>query len=300
MVNLVVAGAVGLDSVRTPFGEAREVLGGSGIHACYAASLFTDVGLLAAAGSDFSDEYMKILRQRNIDLAGLQILQGRTLRWHAYYEYDMNQAHTVKTELNVLEKFNPNVPDGYKNCKYLLLANENPATQLRIIERMKSSFTALDTMNYWIEKRKEELLEAIEKVNILLLNEGEARQLFQTTNLVTAGSKAMSRGLRACLIKKGEHGVLLFTDGSVFSLPGYPLENVRDPTGAGDSFAGGFCGWLAKTKDDSDENLRRAVVYGSAVASFNVEDFSLNRLTNLSFADLEKRYREFQDITRFR
>lgn len=298
MVNLVIVGSVGLDTVKTPFGEAREALGGAAVHASYAASFFADVGIVAVAGKDFPEKYLDILRRRNIDLSGLQMLDGRTLRWHAYYEYDMNQAHTLKTELNVLDGFSPAVPDAYRKCRHLFLANNDPEIQLQILEQMKG-FAALDTMNLWIENKKEQLLEAINKVDVLLLNEGEARQLFRTTNLITAGMTALNHGPRACVIKKGEHGVLLFTDGRIFSLPGYPLENVRDPTGAGDSFAGGFCGYLAKTADMSEENLRKAIVFGSAIASFNVEDFSLNRLTNLSFSDIEKRYREFQDIIKF-
>lgn len=298
MVSLMVVGSVALDTIRTPFGEAKEILGGSASHASYAASFFAGAGIVGIVGKDFPEMYRSLLKEK-VDLSGLQAAAGRTMRWHAYYEYDMNHAHTVKTELNVLKKFKPHVPASYRKCRHVFLANNDPDIQLKIIRIVKKSTIILDTMNRWIENKKDRLMEAIEKTDILLLNESEARQLFQTTNIITAGNRALRLGPKACIIKKGEHGVLLLTEKRIFSLPGYPLENVKDPTGAGDAFGGGFCGYLAKTRDTSEDVLRKAVVYGSALASFNVEDFSLNRLTNLSFSEIEKRYREFQDITRF-
>lgn len=299
MPNLVVAGTAALDSVETPFGRVNEVLGGSTVYSSWAASFFTTVGIVAAVGKDFPAKYIDMLSERNICTKGLQVLDGRTFRWHGLYEYDMNFAHTLKTEMNVLGSFSPKLPEEYKKAQYLFLANIDPGLQMDILGQMNDlRLSVMDTMNFWISGKRDELMEVMKNVDIVLLNDAEARQLFSSTNLVSIGKKMLGLGLKAAVIKKGEHGVLLFTENGIFSVPGYPMENVRDPTGAGDSFAGAFVGYLAK-EDASEENMKKAVVYGSAVASFNVEDFSLNKLISITNGDIERRYEEFKNIIKF-
>ncbi|MFH0832427.1 MAG: PfkB family carbohydrate kinase [Candidatus Aenigmatarchaeota archaeon] len=296
MVDLVIVGSIALDEIKTPFGHVKDVPGGSATHASLAASFFTTPGIVGIAGEDF--QHFDIFHSSNICTKGLRIANGRTFRWSGYYEYDMNQAHTLETQLNVFKDFNPELPNDYKNARYLFLANIDPELQLSVLEQMKKPITVIDTMNYWIEKKREQLLDVIKKSNILLLNDAEARELFKTTNLIAAGKKILNLGLDAVVIKKGEHGALLFTDNELFPLPGYPLENVRDPTGAGDSFAGAFTGYLSKN-GLNEENVRKAVVYGSAVASFNVEDFSFYNLKKITLQDIELRYNEFKNLIRF-
>lgn len=296
MIDIVIVGSVALDSIKTPFGSVGEVPGGSATHASIAASFFATPGIVGVVGEDFN--HFDIFHSRNISTKGLKIVKGKTFRWNGYYEYDMNQAHTVETQLNVFENFSPELPDDYKAAKHVFLANIDPELQLRVLEQMKNPIIVLDTMNYWIEKKREQLMDVIKKSNVFLLNDAEAKQLFKTTNLISAGKKILDLGLDAVVIKKGEHGVLLFTDEEMFLLPGYPLENVRDPTGAGDSFAGAFSGYLSKN-DFNEENIRKAVVYGSAVASFNVEDFSFNNLKKITLRDIELRYNKFRNMIRF-
>jgi sugar/nucleoside kinase (ribokinase family) len=300
MVDVIMVGTVALDSVRTPFGEVEETLGGSSVYASVAASLFSQVGLVGVIGKDFPQKHLDFLKQKGIDLAGLETADGDTFRWKGYYEYDMNQAHTLDTRLNVLSQFNPKLPESYRDCRYVFLANTDPEIQLNVYDQMrKPKLVMLDTMNFWIENKKEALKKIIEKVDVLLTNDAEARQFFGTPNLVKAGRSFLEMGPKAVIIKKGEHGALLFTDGQCFSAPAYPLENLVDPTGAGDSFAGGFIGWLAKTDDISPRNMRKAVVFGSSVASYNAEDFSLNKLQRINRDDIFNRYMMFQDIASF-
>lgn len=296
MVDLVIVGSVALDNIKTPFGSVMEVPGGSATHASIAASFFARPGIVGVVGDDF--KYHDAFRSKDICTLGLKTTKGKTFRWSGYYEYDMNQAHTIQTDLNVFEDFSPELPDEYRNTKHLFLANIDPELQLNVLKQLKSPVTVMDTMNYWIEKKREQLMDVIKNSNIFLLNDAEARELFNTTNLIAAGKKILGLGLDAVVIKKGEHGLLLFTEGGIFMLPGYPLENVRDPTGAGDSFAGAFTGYLSK-RELNDDNIRRAAVYGSAVASFNVEDFSFNNLKKISLNDIELRYNEFKKIIRF-
>lgn len=298
MVDIVIVGSVALDSVKTPFGAVSDALGGAASYSAFAASFFSKPGIVGIVGSDFPREHLELFRSRNISTAGIKISNGKTFRWSGYYEYDMNQAHTTDTQLNVFENFSPELPQDYKSAKNLFLANIDPSLQLSVLEQMTPSLVVADTMNYWIEKKKEQLMEVIKKSNVFLLNDSEARELFKTTNLISAGRKILSIGPSAVIIKKGEHGALLLTDGKIFSLPGYPLENVRDPTGAGDSFAGAFIGYLSKS-GFGEGSVRKAIVYGSAVASFNVEDFSLNRLKKIAMNDIEARYKEFESMVRF-
>ncbi len=299
MVNLVIVGSVALDSIKTPFGEAPEVLGGAATYSSFAASFFAKPGIIAVVGDDFPTEHLKLLEKAGVDLQGVA-KQGETFRWSGYYEFDMNEAKTLKTELGSFANFKPKIPEQYKHAEYVFLANIDPELQLEVLNQMvKPKLTMMDTMNFWIQSKKKELLEVMGKIDILLLNDGEARQLFETPNLVLAAQKALKLGPKYVIIKKGEHGALLFSRGKHFSAPGYPLEVVKDPTGSGDSFAGALIGYLAKTQDISEENLRKAIVYGSVVASYNAEDFSLERMKKLTAQEINKRYSEFEKIREF-
>jgi ribokinase len=299
MVNLVVTGSVALDNIKTPFGSVKETLGGAAVYSSYAASFFATPGIVSVVGEDFPKDHIELLRKKNISLEGLKIMPGKTFRWEGYYEYDMNQAHTLNTELNVFERFIPRIPEKYKKAEYLYLANIVPELQLQVLEELSPKLVGIDTMNYWIEHSRKKLLEVIKQCNILFINDAEARELFSTPSLVAAGKKVIDMGLHAAIIKKGEHGALLFTDGKIFAAPGYPLETIVDPTGAGDTFAGGVMGFLAKSGNSTDENLRKAIVYGSALASFDVEDFSLGKLMSINLNDIEKRYGLFKEIVQF-
>jgi ribokinase len=260
-------------------------------------------------GNDFPDNYVEFLIEKGICTKGLAISDGATFKWHGQYNGDMNQANTLKTDLGVFADFKPSIPEEYKKARYLFLANIDPAIQKSVIEQMENpELIVMDTMNYWIENKKEELFDVIEMCDIVIMNSEEANQLFETHNTIQAGKQLLKTGLKAAIIKKGEHGALVFTnptdaDGrhliSVFSAPAYPLEDVKDPTGAGDSFAGGFMGWLAKTGDISDENIRKAVIYGSACASYSAQGFGLSQLKEIAMEDIEQRYDEFKKISEF-
>jgi len=296
-MNLVIVGTIGLDDVETPFGKVSSVLGGSGTYAGMGASFFVKPGLVSIAGDDLSKEHRKTLEK--IDISGVSFL-GKTFHWEGFYEFDMNEAQTKKTELNSLAGFKPVLPDNYKEAKYLFLANIDPTIQLEVLSQTSNKpFVVLDTMNYWIANAREALTSVIKKSNLVVMNEGEARQFFKTPNLIKAGKMLLDLGPEYAIIKKGEHGALLFSDGRFFSAPGYPLEEVKDPTGAGDSFAGALIGYLAKTKDNSETNIRKAVIYGSIVASFCAEDFSLGYSKKVTLSDIEERYRVFQQIRNF-
>ena len=299
MDEILVIGTVAFDTIQTPFGKIEKALGGSATYASYSASFFSKPNILSIVGDDFPKKYIELLKKRQINLDGLQI-SGKTFFWEGFYEFDMNEAKTKKTELNSLADFKLKMPNSYKNFDYVFLANIDPELQLETLNQMKKpKFVVMDTMNFWITSKKKSLLEVIKKAEVLLMNDGEARQLFNTASLVKAAKSALSLGPRAVIIKKGEHGALLFTKDAHFSAPGYPLEEIKDPTGCGDCFGGAFIGYLAKTNDLSESNIRKAVVYGSVVASFNAEDFSLNRLKTLTMKEIEKRYNEFKEIREF-
>lgn len=303
MVDLIIAGTIGLDDIETPFGKAKEVLGGSAAYSAYAASFFASPGMISIAGEDLPKKHLDVLKDRKISIEGVEI-KGKNFRWGGFYEFDMNEAKTLRTDLNSLAEFNPILPESYKDAKYVFLANIDPELQMKVIEQVrKPKLIVMDTMNFWIEHKKDDLIKAIRKVDVLVLNDSEARQLFGTVNLVKAADKALDLGPKAVIIKKGEHGALLFVkeDGKRkhFSAPGYPLEIVKDPTGCGDSFGGGFIGYLAKTKDLSEKNLRKAVVYGSVIASFNAEDFSLERQKKLTWGEIERRFDELRGMREF-
>jgi sugar/nucleoside kinase (ribokinase family) len=299
VTDVLILGTIALDDIETPSGNVRDIMGGSASYAALAASFFSKPGVLSIIGEDYPEEYQRLLKKKKIDISNLE-RKGKTFRWHGYYEHDMNEARTKKTELNSLEAFSVSIPRNYCDIKYVFLANIDPELQLTALNQLRNpKLIVLDTMNFWIENKREILLKAISRCHLLVLNAGEARQLFETTNLVTAAKKALKLGIKGVVIKKGEHGVLLFMDNKHFNAPGYPLENIKDPTGAGDSFGGALIGYLAKTDDLSEQNIRKAIIYGSVVASYNVEDFGVNRLKDLTFEEIEKRYNEMKKIREF-
>lgn len=299
-MSVLVVGSIALDSVETPFGKVSNVLGGSAVYFSTSASYFADINMVAVVGSDFPENHIDFLKSRNIDIKGLQREEGNTFRWEGRYGFELNEAHTLDTQLNVFEGFNPRIPEEYKDSEYVFLANIDPELQLDVLKQVNNpTLVACDTMNFWIEKKPKELRKTIEKVDILIINEAEAREFTCEPNLVKAAKSILSIGPNTLIVKRGEYGALMFTDSSVFYAPAYPLENIFDPTGAGDTFAGGFIGYLANTNNLEDRNIRQAVIFGSVMASFNVEDFSLNRLKDLTYPDMEHRYREFKKFTHF-
>ena len=300
MAELLVVGSVALDSVETPFGKVQEVLGGSATFFSYAASFLTQVRLVATVGQDFPDEHVKLLRDRGVDVRGLRVASGKTFRWTGAYGYDLSEAKTLDTQLNVFADFRPELDDTQARTPYLFLANIDPELQLAVVKQMRTrpKLVALDTMNFWIKGKREALLRVVREVDVVTLNDGEARQLAEEANLVKAARKIAALGPRTVVIKRGEYGALLLDDGAFFVVPAYPLESVFDPTGAGDTFAGGFMGYLAFRDRTDAATMRRAMVYGSVMASFTVEDFSLNRLARLDAREIDRRYAEFEDLIR--
>ncbi|MDA2934298.1 PfkB family carbohydrate kinase [Acidobacteria bacterium AH-259-D05] len=316
MSSILAVGTVAYDSVKTPFGEVEEVMGGSGTYFSLGASFFTQVSLVACVGKDFRRQDVQLLESRNIDLEGLEYMEGQTFRWKGEYGYDLNEAHTLETQLNVLSDFHPSIPEKYRNSDYIFLGNIDPDLQRQVLSQVqKPQLVACDTMNYWISGHFESLLETLKFVDILLVNDAEARQLAQEANLVRTARKIFTWGPKVLVIKRGEYGVLMFymnsqatqtedrlpTKGSlsVFGAPAYPLENVFDPTGAGDTFAGGFVGYLAGVNRRDVQAIRQAIIFGSVMASFCVEKFSLDRLKELTFTEIELRYKEFKEMTHF-
>jgi len=302
-MSLLVVGSMAFDSIRSPFGEVERAVGGSATYFSLAASCLAPVRLVSVVGKDFPEETIRLLASRSIDTRGLTVAEGKTFHWEGYYEYDLNTAHTVRTDLNVFRDFRPVLPEEYRDTPYLFLGNIDPSLQLEILRQVRSpKLVALDTMNYWIENRTEALREVIGKVDILLVNEGEARMLTGEYNLVKAAHAVMGWGPKRVVIKRGEYGVLHLSDGTIFAAPAYPLETIFDPTGAGDSFAGGFMGYLA-SRDGSDlaeMDYRAATMYGSAIASYTVEAFSTSRLETLSREEIEARLGAFRSLTEFR
>jgi len=299
-MGILVVGSVAFDSVETPFGMVENVLGGSATYFATSASYFTDVSLVAVVGEDFPAEHTSFLTSRNIDLRGLTRSSGKTFSWRGKYGYDLNEAQTLETRLNVFETFKPTIPAEYADAEFLFLANIDPDLQLDVVRQVKNPrVIASDTMNYWITSKPEALKKVIGLVDILIINDAEARQLSQEPNLVAAARKILSYGVKTLIVKRGEYGVLMFTDSTIFAAPAFPLEKVFDPTGAGDTFAGGFMGYLANTRDLSEAGIRQAIIFGSVMASFNVEKFSLDRLRELSYREIEDRYRSFKAMTHF-
>ena len=300
MTPVLVVGSIALDSVQTPFGKADDVLGGSGTFFSASASHLTDVQLVGVVGNDYPLDKLRELEKRNVDLSGIEQADGPSFRWRGRYRHDLNSAETLETHLGVFSHFQPKIPAKWAEPEFLFLANIDPRLQLAVLKQVKRPrLVASDTMNFWIESRRPELLEVIKHVDLLTLNDGEARQLTEQTNLVKAAKWIMARGPKHVIIKKGEHGAFLFREDHVFFAPAYPLETVYDPTGAGDSFAGGFIGYLARTGDLSDANMRRAVVYGSAMGSFAVEKFSIERLMAVTKPEIDERVRAFHQLVAF-
>jgi sugar/nucleoside kinase (ribokinase family) len=299
-MSILVVGSVAFDSIETPFGKVKNVLGGSAVYFSTSASFFTDVNLVAVVGEDFPQEHIDFLSSRNIDLQGLARDRGETFQWEGKYGYDLNEAQTLATRLNVFEKFKPRIPGSYAGADYIFLANIDPDLQMDVLSQVNSpKIIASDTMNYWISSKPDSLRKVVSNVDILIINEAEARQFSQEPNLVRAARKMLDLGVNTLIIKRGEYGVLMFTQTTIFAAPAYPLEEVFDPTGAGDTFAGGFMGYLANTGDTSDAGIRQAIIFGSVMASFTVEDFSLNRLKKLSYKEIEERYRGIKAMTHF-
>ncbi len=298
--RLLVVGSVALDSVKTPFGEERDALGGSATYFSVAASYFTDVSLVAVVGEDFPEEYVKFLKSRGIDLLGLSIEKGETFRWAGCYGYDLNSRDTIETRLNVFENFRPVIPEKLRSSKYVFLANIDPDLQRNVLDQVeKPEFVACDTMNFWIEGKKPSLLETISRVDSIILNDSECRELAQEPNLIRAARIVSEMGPKIVIVKKGEHGALMFALDKCFSAPAFPCETVFDPTGAGDSFAGGFMGHLARTADISPENMRRAIIYGTVMASFCVEDFSVRGISSLTKRQIEDRFKTLREVSHF-
>jgi len=301
-LGLLVVGSLGLDTVETPFDRVENALGGSAVYISISAGYFSGpIYMVGVVGDDFPKNYMKVLENHNVDLDGLQIVKGgKTFRWSGKYHYDLNVRDTLLTELNVFESFNPVIPDKYKKSKFVCLGNIDPTLQIKVLDQMDSpNFVVCDTMNYWIEGKRDDLLKLLKRVNVLIINDSEARLLAHEPNLIKAAKQIIELGPEYLIIKKGEHGALLFANDTIFSAPAYPLEMIYDPTGAGDTFAGGFIGYLHKTQDLSSENMKKAVVYGSALASFCVEKFSTKALEDLNYLRVHDRYREFLDLSKF-
>jgi sugar/nucleoside kinase (ribokinase family) len=300
VADLLVVGSVALDSVTTPFGQVTEVLGGSATYFSYAASFFTDVKVVAVVGEDFPKAHLAALKHRGVDLSGLQVTHGQTFRWVGEYGFDLNEAKTVETRLNVFANFRPSLSGAHKKIPFLFLANIDPELQLEVLRQVeRPQLVALDTMNFWIEGKRQALLGVLAEVDVLLINDAEARQLAREPNVIKAARAILGMGPRTVVVKRGEYGSLMVSDGSFFFVPAYPMESVLDPTGAGDTFAGGFMGHLAREGRTDLDSVRRAIVFGSVMASFTVEDFSLNRLLSLNAHEIERRYASFQDLVRF-
>ncbi|MEO8577279.1 MAG: PfkB family carbohydrate kinase [Gemmatimonadales bacterium] len=299
-MSVLVVGSVALDSVETPFGKADDVLGGSATFFSAAASLLTPVQLVGVVGSDYPIEKLEPLEARGVDLAGLEHAEGQSFRWRGRYRHDLNSAETLETNLGVFSRFSPKIPAQFRDAPFVFLGNIDPRLQLDVLKQVnKPKLVACDTMNFWIQSRRPDIIELLGHVDLVTLNDGEARQLTEKVNLVQAAKWIMDAGPKHVIIKKGEHGAFMFNRDNIFFAPAFPLENVFDPTGAGDSFAGGFIGYLARTGDLSEANMRRAVMYGSAMGSFAVEKFSIERLMTLTRPEIDARIKELKKLVAF-
>ena len=299
-MSLLVVGSVALDSVETPFGKVDNVLGGSATFFSASASVLSRVQVVGVVGDDYPVDALKPLEKRGVDFAGLECAKGSSFRWRGRYRHDLNVAETLETHLGVFSNFRPKIPAQFRSAPFVFLGNIDPRLQLDVLTQVdKPTFVACDTMNFWIESRRSDVVTLLGRVNVITLNDGEARQLTDCNNLVKAAKWIMSKGPSLVIIKKGEHGAFMFTGKSVFFAPAYPLEEVFDPTGAGDAFAGGFMGYLARSGDISDESLRRAVIYGSAMGSFAVEKFSIERLLEVDAKQLADRVADFRKLVAF-
>ncbi|UCE05583.1 MAG: sugar kinase [bacterium] len=299
-MSVLVVGSVALDSVETPYEKVEDELGGSATYFSAAASYFTDVNVVAVVGEDFLHDQIEFLKERNVNFDGLVTKPGKTFRWGGKYDFDLNQRETLFTHLNVFEDFDPVLPEHYENIPYLFLANIHPDLQLKVLQQMnRPKLVVMDTMNFWIAGTPDSLKRIIKLIDIMIINDSEVKELSKEPNIFSGAKKIQQMGPKIIVIKKGEHGALLVENGNYFWAPAYPLEKLHDPTGAGDAFAGGFVGYLAKVDDYSQKSLRKALIYGSILGSFCVERFSLEKLKYLSQQEIENRYQQFIDMTRF-
>lgn len=299
-MSILVVGTVAFDSIETPFGTAERVLGGSASYFSLAASYFAPVRLVGVIGQDFPQEYLDLFNQRGVDLEGLKTEKGESFHWRGRYHEDINIRDTLELHLNVLSGFVPRLPESYRDADYVFLGNIDPAMQIEVLNQIRRMrLVVCDTMDHWINESARELQAVLKRIEMLVINDSEAKLLSGCNNIVRAARSILKMGPEVVLIKRGEYGVLQFSDSSVFATPAYPLEEVFDPTGAGDSFAGGFLGQLARSGDHSQRGIRRAIVYGSVVASFTVEDFGVKRLTSVSLDNIEERYKGFAQLTDF-
>jgi len=299
-MSLLAVGSVALDSLETPFGRREDVLGGSASYFSVCASFFGPTRMVAVVGEDFPEEHVRFFASRGIDLAGLVRQPGRTFRWKGRYEFDLNTAHTLDTQLNVFAQFRPDLPAHYRDSEYVFLGNIDPDLQRNVLDQVRAPrFVACDTMNFWISSKRESLLKTLKRVDLLFVNDAEARQLAGEHNIVQAARRILSFGPRAVVVKRGEYGALFFSGDEVFAASAYPLPAVFDPTGAGDSFAGGFMGYVARQRREDPGTLRRAIVLGSVLASFTVEQFSLDRLRALAPAEIRARFGEARQLAHF-
>lgn len=303
MSKLVIVGTVAFDAIETPFGKTDKILGGAATFIGLAASQFKlDAAIVSIVGGDFPNEYLNLLSERNIDISGIEVVEnGKTFFWSGKYHNDMNSRDTLATELNVLADFNPVVPENYRDAEVVMLGNLHPMVQMSVLDQMeeKPKLVVLDTMNFWMDNALEDLHKVIKRIDVITINDEEARQLTGEYSLVVAARKIHEMGPKYVVIKKGEHGALLFHNDNVFYAPALPLEEVFDPTGAGDTFAGGFAGYIARTEDTSFENMKNAVIYGSTLASFCVEKFGTERMINLKSDEVHKRLQQFKNLTQF-
>jgi len=299
-MSVLVVGTVAFDSIETPSGSAERILGGSAAYFALAASFFTPVRIVGVIGDDFPDDHLELFKRRNIDIEGIKREKGDTFHWRGRYHEDINVRDTLELHLNVLSGFVPRLPERYRDAEYVFLGNIDPLMQIEVLDQIRRmKLVVCDTMDHWIRESAPALRKVLQRVEMLVINDSEARLLSGENNIVRAARAILKMGPKVVLIKRGEYGVLQFSDSQLFATPAYPLEEVFDPTGAGDSFAGGFLGQLARSGDDSQRGLRRAIVYGSVVASFTVEDFGVKRLTTASLPDIEERFERFVKLTDF-
>jgi len=299
-MSVLVVGTVAFDSIETPFGSAERVLGGSASYFALGASFFAPVRVVGVIGKDFPQDYLDLFTERNIDIGGIKREAGDTFHWRGRYHEDINQRDTIELHLNVLAGFEPQLPDNYRDAEYVFLGNIDPLMQMEVLNQIRRvKLVVCDTMDHWIRESREELKKVLTRIEMLVINDSEARLLSGYDNIVKAARAILRMGPKMVLIKRGEYGVLQFSDSSMFATPAYPLEEVFDPTGAGDSFAGGLMGHLARSGDRSEGGLRRAIVYGSVVASFTVEDFGVKRLTDVTLPQIEERFQRFVQLTDF-
>ena len=298
-MSILVVGSVAFDSVKTPFGERERILGGSATYFSVAASFFTDVRVVAVVGEDFGPDQDAVFLDRNVDISDLERVPGRSFFWSGEYGFDLNVAKTRDTQLNVFADFKPKLSDKARETPYLFLGNIQPQLQVEVREQVGAKLVAADTMNYWIDNTPDDLGEMLRRIDLLVINDAEARAIAKEANLVRAARKILSMGPNRLVIKRGEYGVTMFTEKSYFATPAYPLEEVFDPTGAGDSFAGGFMGYLAATNASDEAAFRRAIIYGSVMASFNVEEFGCERMRRLTYDEINARFRELRSFSNF-